>query len=247
LNLGRCAQARFWAWLLASVILGAAPSVSAHMMPAQHGTLNIQGNSVFEVIAVPVSALHGADDNGDGRLSAIEVANHNAALQTQIRSRFRVVATKPTSVLSSSDKPRTFSGTLEFVQVVAEQDERRALAPRSTLQEDPGANYLIVLLKKRFAFAPQSLIVETDLFGTQANEDRLSIRATRGNEVHVGILRPTSVTHEFFPVPLQATAPTVDKLHLGFGFLLFLAISLMFSISRKLLRHRSSGISHPSE
>ena len=58
-------------------------------MPAQQGTLNLVGESVFEVVALPVSAFVGVDDDGDGRLSDAEVSAHEEQLTQEIIPRGR--------------------------------------------------------------------------------------------------------------------------------------------------------------
>ncbi|WP_413699736.1 hypothetical protein ACLKMH_20465 [Psychromonas sp. KJ10-10] len=50
----------------------------AHIMIAQHGTLNIHDNIVFMVLSLPVSAFTGIDDDGDGMLSVNEFDTHQA-------------------------------------------------------------------------------------------------------------------------------------------------------------------------
>ena len=59
-------------------------------MPAQQGTLNLVGESVFEVVALPVSAFVGVDDDGDGRLSDAEVSAHEEQLTKEISRGYRL-------------------------------------------------------------------------------------------------------------------------------------------------------------
>ena len=55
-------------------------------MAAQRGTLNLVGDAAFLVLSVPVSALKGVDDNGDGGLSTDELRTHADAIRTQVQA-----------------------------------------------------------------------------------------------------------------------------------------------------------------
>jgi hypothetical protein len=194
-----------------AAIVGAALLVAdpadAHLMPAQQGTLNVLGDAVFEVVTVPVSALHGADDDGDGRLSTAEVAAHEAALQKELGARFRLYDAPPSAPPSDATKASVAddrAGTLELVVVRAEHDERVEPAELSTTDTGPGARHVLVLMKTRFAAEPRALRLVTDLFGPGDDERQLTIRATRGKETEVAILRAGDDALAFF----AATAPT---------------------------------------
>lgn len=186
---------------VAAAVLLLSAAAGAHMMPAQQGTLNVVGDSVFEVVALPVSAFPGVDEDGDGRLSDQEVAAHEAALQAQVGQRYR---------LFDGELP----GQLEFVLVRAEHDER---SEASTA----GAPTLLVLLKTRFPAAPRELRLQTDLFGTSPAEKQLTIKATRGSEVETAVLTPPRSEHRFFRAPLQvlgdSVASGVQHILLGLG------------------------------
>jgi hypothetical protein len=69
--------------------LAALPAAQAHLMVAQHGTINIVGDGAFMVLSLPVSALRGVDDDGDGKLSMAEMRAHHghivAAVMREVR------------------------------------------------------------------------------------------------------------------------------------------------------------------
>ena len=69
--------------LLSLLAVMASFSAQAHLMVAQHGTLNITGESVFMVLSVPVSAFSKVDDDSDGLLSAREIQAHHSAILNQ--------------------------------------------------------------------------------------------------------------------------------------------------------------------
>lgn len=191
---------------VAAAVLLLSAAAGAHMMPAQQGTLNVLGDSVFEVVALPVSAFPGVDEDGDGRLSDHEVAAHEAALQAQVGQRYR---------LFDGDQP----GQLELVLVRAEHDERSE-------ESTAGAPTLLVLLKTRFPKAPRELRLQTDLFGAGLAEGQLTIKATRGSEVEAAVLTPLRSEHRFFRAPLQvlgdSVAIGVEHILLGLDHLCFL-------------------------
>ena len=60
--------------------------VQAHLMAAQKGTLNIVNDAAFLVLSVPVSALKGVDDDGDGALSKAELTTHADAIRAQVKA-----------------------------------------------------------------------------------------------------------------------------------------------------------------
>lgn len=59
-------------------------------MEDQQGTLNIVGPRGYLVLSLPVSALRGVDDDGDGLLSDAELQRHAAAIERDLRGRVRV-------------------------------------------------------------------------------------------------------------------------------------------------------------
>ncbi len=57
----------------------------AHLMKAQHGTLNFVDNGVYMVLSLPVTAFETADQNDDGKLSAVEFNNNRGSMFDAIR------------------------------------------------------------------------------------------------------------------------------------------------------------------
>lgn len=215
--------------LLLVVLLVATPA-RAHLMPPQQGTLNVLDDSVFEVVAVPVSALRGVDDDGDGRLSVAEVGAHEGELQAQIGARFRLYDGEPRRWFDVGGGAGMREGKQEFVLVRAEHDERVVPEEMSAESGGPGAKQVLALLKTRFPSAPRALRLETDLFGTAPGEGQLTIRATRGKEAEVAILGSMGGEHGFF----GAAQPTlairgggIQHIIFGIEFLLFVLTILV--------------------
>ena len=76
-------RARLALLCLCGALLSMAPA-QAHLMAAQKGSLNLVGDAAFLALSVPVSALQGVDDDGDGALSQAELATHADAVRTQV-------------------------------------------------------------------------------------------------------------------------------------------------------------------
>ena len=169
-----------------------AGQAGAHLMPAQQGSLHVQGSTVLAMVALPVSALSQVDDDGDGRLSDIEVQAHLDSIKNQVKARFR---------LFKGDTP----GRVDQLQVLAEEDERTPpLAIGSTaLAPSAGAAYFLMLMKVSFANASEPLRLEVDLFGSAARERQLTLKITRGKDTEAVVLTPWRTTHQLFRSPLQ--------------------------------------------
>jgi hypothetical protein len=73
----RCA---YFTLLTLSLTFTMLSSAQAHLMAAQHGTVNIVDDGAFMVLSLPVSAFEGIDDDDDGEVSMIEFNHHRAAI-----------------------------------------------------------------------------------------------------------------------------------------------------------------------
>ncbi len=69
-------------WLSPLALLALQPA-QAHLMVAQHGTLNFVGDGAYVVMSLPVSAFTGVDDDGDGHLSPHELRAHTRDIEAQ--------------------------------------------------------------------------------------------------------------------------------------------------------------------
>jgi hydrogenase/urease accessory protein HupE len=155
-------------------------SAAAHLLPPQNATIHAVGDKVYAVVSVPVSALSGVDDDGDGRLSASELRRHQSDISRQFMQRFELsMANEAGHVLTS--------------WVLSPQTGGGALAPMT---------YVVVLEVVQFPKSVDELALRSDLFGSGDGEARLSIRATR-DQVHsadteLAILDSLLPTHVFF-------------------------------------------------
>jgi hypothetical protein len=165
--------------LLAAALLLAPNVARAHLMPAQSGTLNIRGTAAYGAFALPVSALRGFDDDGNGRLSGTELAKHYAALSAQVGAQVRLS--------NGAD-----AGTRELLMLNVELDETDPASRQ-------GGTHLLVMVKQAFRVVPTRLTVRITLFGASAREQRLSIRATtEAGRAEQVVLTPRVQAHRFF-------------------------------------------------
>ncbi|QJR36251.1 HupE/UreJ family protein [Gemmatimonas groenlandica] len=182
----------------------AAP-LHAHLMPAQSGTLNVRGRAVFGALSIPVSTLTGFDDDGNGRLSPIELQRHDAALQQQISSRLQLT--------NGTDR-----GSRDFLQLSVE-----------LVENDPasagGGTHVLVLVKQTFIAAPAQLAIHTDLFGSTGSEQQLAIKAMHDSTAEMAVLRASHPNHQFFQSPAhvatQYSALGIEHILTGVDHVLF--------------------------
>jgi hydrogenase/urease accessory protein HupE len=206
---------RVW-HIAASLLLGLAgfaPQAAAHLMPANKGTVAVKEQNIYVVLSVPVSALNGFDDNGDGLIDTAELGRHSAALRTQIDARVRVTADGAAPIEAMTMISSALTG-----------DD--AEAP---------VDYVVALIAQRFDLPPQVVEVWTDLFGATETDQRLALTATRNDIAEVAVLSPEHATHRFFRGGLVVFADFVSTgmshILLGYDHLLFLMTILVAAMS----------------
>ena len=164
----------------------------AHLMPAQRGTLNILENAVFAALSLPVSGFTGIDDNRDGRLSNAELTAHMTTLQAALAQRVHFTNAG-------------VAGRLDLLMPMSDADERDS-------SSTAGSTHVLVLMKATFLVPPTALHIDIDIFGTAANEQQLTLKATRGTLAEAAVLTPGRHAHTFFRAPWQIA---LDYLRLG--------------------------------
>jgi hypothetical protein len=156
----------------------------------------VVGGSAFVAVSIPVSALHGFDDDGDGRLGRDELARHQPELRDEVDRRL--------SVLSGGR-----AATTVRIDLVLSPDHDSTAAR---------AEQLVVLEHARLASAASDEVhLETDLFGAGERERELTITGTRHSSAdpsavttEVAILRPSASGHTFFRAPSAPFAVPSD-------------------------------------
>ena len=174
--------------LLTWALLWGMVPAHAHLMAAQKGTLNIVGNAAFLVVSVPVSAMSGVDDDGDGALSKAELAAHAVLIREQVTAGVQVLG-------ANGPLP------LELMMLDTAPAENTPTA---------AASHLVVLGRfqlgaptDRFAVpntdVSEHLTLRFSLFGTQAGERQQDFTITRQNESQWLRLTPEHGTKALLP------------------------------------------------
>ena len=151
----------------------------AHLMAAQHGTLNIVDDGVYMVLSLPISAFSGVDDNNDGKVSMIEFNSHRGAIVEMVRQNI---------TLSDAQTTGQLQGIL--------------LSP-VTAHDTAGGPISQLTVMGQFILndTDDTLIFNVGLYGIQATEHVLRITATRtGHEQRtVFELTPVASSGVIFP------------------------------------------------
>jgi len=138
-------------WLNAVI----AHNAFAHLMVAQHGTVNLVGDGAYTVMSLPVSAFSGIDDDGDGGMSHLEFIKYRSEISNQIINKIR---------LYSKEVPLELQGIM--LTPVVEHGRASASAKQ-------------IVLTGRFKI-PESatqLQLEVDLYGITPAESQMEIIA----------------------------------------------------------------------
>ena len=154
-----------------------AQAASAHMMEAGHGSVRLVGDSAYAVIAVPVAAFAGVDDNKDGLLDRAEVDAHRSALSTQVSALL---------ALESGGE----AGSVIFEDLLLSHADE---------QGGRGEATLVVMRRYRWAGPIASLRMKIGLFAVPAlAAAQLTMRVIDGPRTETVTFKAASSDHAFF-------------------------------------------------
>ena len=185
----------------------------AHLMAAQRGTLNIVGDGAFMVLSLPVSALSGVDDDGDGKLSMAEFSAHRTTIAAVVARELRLTDTQ-------GARP------LEAVMLSPSPPDEAATAP---------AAQLVVLGRFALSSDHSALRFQTDLFGKAVDERSFQVTVTRPatGQKQLLVLTPQQPTRALFPSAWAVFADYAvlgaEHIVTGLDHLLFLLVVLAAS------------------
>lgn len=192
-------------------------TAQAHLMVAQKGTLNLQGEGAYLVVSLPVSAFTGIDDDGDGAWSAQELGVHGPQIQEQLKAHLR---------LRDAQGQRPIDG---ITLVPTPPDDKPG---------DP-VTQLVVLARFKLAQAvptdgaqtAKGLWFHAGLFGQAEAEQQLSIAVTQGPHKHLMALTPERAELALFPSAAHVVSDylALGVMHIltGWDHLLFLVVVLL--------------------
>jgi hypothetical protein len=172
---------------LCGALLATAPA-QAHLMAAQKGTLNLVGDAAFLVLSVPVSALKGVDDSGDGALSVAELRAHTDTIRTQVQAGVQLhdaASALPLQLvmLDAAPPENTPAAAARHLAVIGWFQLRAPAVP-------PGAAQ---------PAAPSSLSLTFTLFGASAGEQQQDLTITRQPDTQWLRFVPDHPTHVLLP------------------------------------------------
>ena len=161
------------------LIVSMAPSAHAHLMVAQHGTLNIVDDGAFMVLSLPMSAFGDIDEDNDGLVSMVEFNHHRATIVESVRKNVR---------LSDREKNLSLQGIM--LSPVISYD-----SPTEPISQ------LTVMGRFTLNDPDSALRFQVDLFGKQSIEQLLEITATRkvGGQKHEFELTPEAPASPVLP------------------------------------------------
>lgn len=196
--------------LAAALLLGAVAPARAHLMPQGQGSIRVEGATVTIFVAVPVAALTGFDDDGDGLLSADEASRHRAVLSPQIDRLLQV---------SDGGTP----GRVTFEDFVVDPSDIDGML----ITEHVG-----VMRRIRFKAPVQRLTLRADTFvHAGPGDQQLTVEASTGERNDVAVLSPHRPEYRFFKTRLETLGGFVlvgaEHILLGFDHLLFLVTVLV--------------------
>ncbi len=139
------------------ILMTCTPTIHAHMMAAQGGTLNFVEDDVFMVLSIPVSAFELKDSDGNNAISMIEFNRQRDRVMMHIRDRV---------ILSDDSGPLILQG----IMLSPERDHN---------SEQENISQLVVLGKFTFGEDSKELSFSTDLFGSHSDEQEFNMAARR--------------------------------------------------------------------
>jgi hypothetical protein len=164
-------------WVAVLLFTAFTQPASAHLMVAQHGTLKFGEGGFYFVLALPVSAITGFDDDGDGLLSAKELRAHRGDIGAAVHAGFVLE--------SDTDGLRIIEGLLLNMA----HDSGHAQRP---------ASHVVAMGRFSVPTVDRALTLNTSLFGKKPSEQSFQITITRGETKEVAVLSQTDPAHPLF-------------------------------------------------
>jgi hypothetical protein len=157
---------------IALLVIGTVQPVSAHLMVAQSGTLNITGKGIYMVLSLPATAFLKADDNADRQLQTSELLAH----------RLRVVDAIKNEILIFCDKERFGIEGLMLTPVEKfDTDHTHSVEATDEISGNSGSvvvDQIVVMGRYPVMCSDgKSLTFQAGLFGAGINEQMFSMTA----------------------------------------------------------------------
>ena len=153
-------------------------TAQAHLLPKGNATIRIAKNSAFLVVSVPARALSDVDDDANGIISSVEIDRHKDAIEEQFRTGFAL-----------TDGANVETRSLTWITVPHTDGHANSV---------DGMDYVVVMHRVDFATVPQQPKMAFRLFGSGAQHERLTVKASRGKTTEIAELNAEYPEHSFF-------------------------------------------------
>lgn len=162
------------------------PLAQAHLMVAQHGTLNIVDDGAFMVLSLAISSFQGIDDDNSGDINLLEFNRHRAEI---------VQAVKREITLQDAEGQCALQGVM-----LSPVTDHQALQDTTTQVANTQVAITQVTIMGRFSLAaPTSpLTLRIGLYGKHPLEKLMEVSARRKAAMEVIQFSPESPQAKFF-------------------------------------------------
>jgi hypothetical protein len=175
-------------WITVGCLVFFLTPVQAHLMAAQKGTLNIVDDAAFLVLSVPVSALHGVDDDADGKMSKQELEAHMKSVQEQIKAGLKMSGPKA-----------IFELQLMMVDRATTESNPHQASDQLVVLGRFQLNTFAATNKYFESYWSEPVLLSYALFGAKKNEQVLDLIITRKAESQWLHLTPLNSSKELLP------------------------------------------------
>lgn len=207
-------RARLLGLCLSVFLAGVAPLASAHLMPANRGTLNLVDDKAYMVVSLPVASFQshvGGPEVRGGSITSAFFASKQEAFREAVREGL---------VLKSPAYTANFTTVMLSLPTGYGHDPNRS-------------EELIVMATGPFAQPPEDIILRSSLWHPEAKPVKIKTTLTKNKKTvqeEVGTLTSDAPSHVFFSTPAyvfqRSLLSGTKHLLLGLDHIVFLLLTL---------------------
>ncbi|MDN3640368.1 hypothetical protein QWY82_16355 [Simiduia curdlanivorans] len=167
------------------------PLVQAHLMVAQHGTLNIVDDGAFMVLSLAISSFQGIDDDNSGDINLLEFNRHRAEI---------VQAVKREITLQDAEGQCALEGVMlsPVTDHQALQDTTTQVANTQVASTQVAITQVTIMGRFSLAAPTSPLTLRIGLYGKHPLEKLMEVSARRKAAMEVNQFSPESPQGKFF-------------------------------------------------
>jgi len=177
-------------WLLFS------PIAQAHLMVAQHGTINIVDDGAFMVLSLAVSSFQGIDDDNSGDINLLEFNRHRAEI---------VQAVKREITLQDAEGQCALEGIMlspvtdhQALQDTTTQVANTQVASTQVASTQVAITQVTIMGRFSLAVPTSALTLRIGLYGKHPLEKLMEVSARRKAAMEVNQFSPDNPQGKFF-------------------------------------------------